>query len=63
MHDPRVEQEVQTRVRIPAKELVRQQVALATVAWPARRHDVAGRMSPATRQRLHVIQRRRLEIQ
>ena len=63
MDDPGVEQKVETRVRIPREELLREQIAFASVAGTARGNEVAGRVSAASGQWLDVVQRRRLEIE
>jgi hypothetical protein len=63
MHCPRIDEEVLPRPRVPAEELVGQQIALQPIAPPARHHEVAECMGPAVRQRMHVVERREREIQ
>jgi hypothetical protein len=61
--DPRVHQKVQSSVRIAREEFLRWHVTLSAVARAAGGHDVPRRMCPAARQRLHVVQGGRLEIE
>lgn len=63
MHDARVQQEVQASGGVAREELVRWKVAFPSIARPARGHDVARRVRAATRERLHVIQRSRFQVE
>ena len=49
--------------RIGGKELVRKEVAFQLITTNARENDVAGMVSAAVREGMHVIERRRLEVQ
>ena len=63
MYDPRVHQKVQSSVMIAREEFLRWHVTLSTVARAAGGHDVPRRMCPTARQRLHMVQGGRLEIE
>ena len=56
MHGPRVAHEVHARPRAACEELVWQHVSLESIAAPARRDDVAGRVRAATCKGIDVIE-------
>lgn len=64
VHCPRITNEVRASHRIAREELVRQHVALHPVTGCARAHQVARRVGPTPRDRIHVVQGRfnRLEV-
>ena len=55
--------EVLSRPRVAGEELGWQQVALEAIARATRQHDVAGRMGAAVGERVHVIERRQVELE
>lgn len=63
VHGARIGDEVEPRPRISGEVFGRQHVSFLTVAPRARQHDVAGYVRPAVRQRIHVIQRREVELE
>src|SRR5207247_10370655 len=63
VHRACVEDEIETRPRIPGEEFGRQQITFETVAPGTGRDDVAGNVRATVRQRMHVIQGRDLEVQ
>src|SRR5215468_1118755 len=63
MHRARVEDEVETRRRKSREELVRKQIALEAIAARTCEDDVAGNVSAAMRQRLHVVECSEIELE
>jgi hypothetical protein len=63
MHRARVQNEIHSRPGIPGEEFGRQEITLQPITAGAGGDDVAGDVSAAVRQRVHVIQRREIEIQ
>jgi len=63
MHCARVEDEVQTRRGKSREELMRKQIALEAIATRACEDDVAGNVSAAVRQRLHVVECSEIELE
>ena len=63
MHRASVDDEVLPRPRISREELGRQQIALEAIAARAGEHDVARSVSAAVRQRMHVVERREIELE
>src|SRR5262245_13849967 len=63
MHGTRVGDEVESRPRIAGEEFRRQQVALQSIAARAGEDDVARDMCTAVGQRMHVVERREVEVE
>ena len=63
MHGARVGDEVEARPWIPGEEFRRQQVSLQPVAARAGEDDVPRNVSAAVRQRMHVVERREIEVE
>ena len=63
MHCARVENEVQSRPREAREEFSRKQIALEAIAARAGEDDVAGNVSAAVRQRLHMVECCEIELE
>ena len=63
MHRARMGDEVESRPRISGEEFRRQQVSLQPVAARAGEDDVARHVRAAVRQRMHVVERRKIEVE
>jgi hypothetical protein len=63
MHGTRVRDEVETRPWIPGEEFRRQEISLQPVAARAGEDDVPRNVGTAVRQRMHVIERREIEVE
>src|SRR4030095_12643155 len=62
MHRASVEDEIVSRPWVAGEEFGRQQITFQSVAPRTGRDDVAGYVGPAVRERVHVIERREIEI-
>ena len=63
MNGASVGDEVLARPRIAGKEFGRQQVSLESIARAAGEDDVARRMGSAVGERVHVVERREVELE
>ena len=63
MHRARIGDEILARPRIAREKLRRQQITLETITPSARQDDVAWRVRTTMRQRMHMIERREVELE
>jgi len=62
MHRSRVQDEVRARPRESGEELRRQEVAFQSITSCASEHDVPGNVRATARERMDVVQRRKIEF-
>lgn len=63
MNRARVRDEIDPGPRIPSEELGREQIAFQSVTTPAGEYQVARRVRSTVRQRVHVVERREIELE
>jgi hypothetical protein len=63
MHRARIRDEILARPRIAREELRRQEITLEAIASTARQDDVAWRVRTTVRQRMDMIERRKVELE